>query len=558
MRLKDLGIKWKLNGGFIIPTIFIIIVGMTGIHGATRVMGELTNVSNNSLPGVMALADINVTLARIILAERSSFLAEAPEEVAWQQNRMLKLFEGVEKSIKQYDALPHSSEEAQYWNETKTAWDKWKTSHDRVMELLTQGDSVSKREAYLYSKTVVRKNALAIDPNLAKCTELSQKLAIESANRAKDSATSTRNLSIIGIIIGAFFAQFLGVILSRSILIPLKKGVTFAEALKNGDLTHKIAVDQQDELGDLANSLNGMSEKLRGILRTLVEDASKLNNSASEFSMVSEQLLENSSKMSERSNTVAAAAEEMSANMTSVSAAAEQSEANTNAVATATEEMTASVGEIAQNSDKARKVTSEAVASVDSASNQMNELGSAAQAISQVIEVIVEIAEQTKLLALNATIEAARAGEAGKGFAVVASEVKDLAKQTNDATELIRQKIEAMQHSTNRTISEIDGINQVMHSVEELIASIASAVEEQSITTQDIANNINQAAQGISSVTQNVTQTADVARDVAKDITSVNQASSEVRAASNQVSANATELARMSKSITAIVEQFKV
>jgi methyl-accepting chemotaxis protein len=131
---------------------------------------------------------------------------------------------------------------------------------------------------------------------------------------------------------------------------------------------------------------------------------------------------------------------------------------------------------------------------VQSAQSSVDELGAAAAQIDKIITVIVEIAEQTKLLALNATIEAARAGEAGKGFAVVAAEVKQLATQTNNATDDIRLKISSMQSSTNNTIGEIKHISGVITSVDEIVSSIAASVEEQSVTTRDISCTIGNVA----------------------------------------------------------------
>lgn len=163
---------------------------------------------------------------------------------------------------------------------------------------------------------------------------------------------------------------------------------------------------------------------------------------------------------------------------------------NLDMVVTASEEMSATVGEIAKNAELGRQRAANAVKSAGSAQQSVDQLGAAAAEINKIIDVIVEIAEQTKLLALNATIEAARAGEAGKGFAVVASEVKDLAKQTNDATADIRKKIEIMHMSTANTIQEITQINGVINSVDEIVSTIASAVEQQSATTIDISKNI--------------------------------------------------------------------
>ena len=285
-------------------------------------------------------------------------------------------------------------------------------------------------------------------------------------------------------------------------------------------LAREVRNDSGEIVGATELVLDITSEKETE--HAVVNTTDTLNGIVDEIADISVHLNEKSGVISERANSVAVAAEQMSTSMMAVSTAAEQSQANINSVATSTEEMTSTVGEIAQNSERARSMTENAVKSAAGATSKVNELGSAAKEISKVIETIVEIAEQTKLLALNATIEAARAGEAGKGFAVVASEVKELAKQTNSATEDIRSKIEAIQGSTESTVSEIGHINTVINEVNENVSSIATAVEEQSITTKEIAKNITQASDGISEMTSSVIQSAGVAKNVAADINSVN------------------------------------
>ena len=193
---------------------------------------------------------------------------------------------------------------------------------------------------------------------------------------------------------------------------------------------------------------------------------------------------------------------------------------------------------------------------VAGASEKVNELGAAAEEISKVIETIVEIAEQTKLLALNATIEAARAGEAGKGFAVVASEVKELAKQTNNATVDIRTKIEAIQGSTDITVSEIENISSVIKEVNEIVSSIATATEEQSITTRDIAGNIAQASDGIKDMVGNVVQAADVARNVAQNIVEVNNEIGDVKATAARLADSGSKLKDTGDELSTVVSMF--
>lgn len=344
----------------------------------------------------------------------------------------------------------------------------------------------------------------------------------------------------------------------RSITGPITKSIGFAEEMAKGDFTQSLDIDQKDEIGSLSNSLNHMATNLRNMFKELAKSVVSLSDSSSRLSLIAHQVSSNSSQTSEKSNTVAVAAEEMSANFGSVAAAAEQASNNVNMVATATEEMTATINEIARNTEKARSITTAAVTRAESASLTVDQLGKAAREIGKVTETITEISEQTNLLALNATIEAARAGDAGRGFAVVANEIKELAKQTAEATDEIKYRIEGIQDSTADTVGKIEQISTVIREINEIVTSIATAVEEQSITTQDIAANIVQAARGIQEVSQNVVESSSVADEIARAITEVNQAAVEIAGSSAQVNDNAEDLQKLAEGLQKLVEIFKV
>ena len=184
-----------------------------------------------------------------------------------------------------------------------------------------------------------------------------------------------------------------------------------------------------------------------------------------------------------------------------VSAASEEVSKTAQAVATAVDQMNASIREIAKNAAEAAKVAATAVGVADTTNSSIAKLGESSAEIGKVIKVITSIAQQTNLLALNATIEAARAGEAGKGFAVVANEVKELAKETAKATEDISQKIEAIQADTNGAVTAIREISEIINRIADIQTTIASAVEEQTATTNEMNRNVAEAASGTRDIT---------------------------------------------------------
>ncbi len=325
-----------------------------------------------------------------------------------------------------------------------------------------------------------------------------------------------------------------------------------------GDLTRRLKINTNDEIGQLGKGFNSFIEKLQGIIGGVVANSQQVEGASTNLAQVARDMSASAGESSERSNAVAAAVEEMNTNLTNVAAAMEESSTNTAMVASAAEEMHATINEIAGNAEQARVISEQAVHKAEAASAKMTELGNAAQAINKVTEAITEISEQTNLLALNATIEAARAGEAGKGFAVVANEIKELAKQTAAATLDIKQQIEGVQGTTGETIKEIKEITAVIDNVNTIVSTIASAVTEQSAVTQEIAKNIEHASQGLQEVNENVSQSSTVANVIAKDIAQVNNATIEISKSSEATRASADDLLQLARELNKLVGVFKV
>lgn len=367
--------------------------------------------------------------------------------------------------------------------------------------------------------------------------------------------------SLIAVIIGAqLLVGFLIYFSSKSITRPINDAVAGLKDIAEGegDLTMRLVVTSKDEIGEMAKWFNLFIEKLQIIIKQVSANSAHVSESSTNLSRISAELLAGADDTSQRSTNVATASEEMSTNINNVAAAMEQSATNLSMVAAASEEMSATIKEIAENAEKARGVASGAVSQSQSAHEKMNELGVAANKIGKVAETITEISEQTNLLALNATIEAARAGEAGKGFAVVANEIKELAKQTAIATLDIKAVIADVLSTTKSAETEIGQINGVMKGVNEIVATIATAVEEQAVTTQEIANNIAQASQGIQEVNENVSQSSVVSVSISQDIAEVSEASRNISKSSNDVQSNAQDLLNSAEELNTIVGKFKV
>ncbi len=352
----------------------------------------------------------------------------------------------------------------------------------------------------------------------------------------------------------------MSLVIRRMMIRPLNVIVSRVKDIAegDGDLTMRIESKSMDEIGHLADLFNTFIGNLQTMIQDIINNAGTLNTSSKELSGLSSQMSESAGQMSSRAENVFHSGEEMSSNMNSVASSMEEASTNIEMVAASAEEMNATINEIAKNTERARSITDEAVTQAKSASDRVDVLGKAADEIGEVTEAITDISEQTNLLALNATIEAARAGEAGKGFAVVAGEIKELSRQTANATQEIKQQIDGIQQSTSGTVTEIGTIVKVIIDVNEIVGTIASAVEEQSVATREIAKNVAQASQGIQDVNENVAQSSTAAQGIAKEISDVNQASGGMSDNSSQVSLNADNMLNLAEQLDKMVGQFKV
>ena len=372
-----------------------------------------------------------------------------------------------------------------------------------------------------------------------------------------------RGLIYTIVIIATIALLVIGVVIwliSNAIVAPINSVVSGLQDIAEGegDLTKRLSINTKDEVGDLARWFNVFIQKLQGIVKQLTENTHVVGQSSDELKEISANLSANADETRGRAENLASASEEMSTNLNNVAAAMEQSATNISIVAAAAEEMTATINSIVGNTEQARKVSEDAVEKTQTTSEKVAELGIAARKIGQVTETITEISEQTNLLALNATIEAARAGESGKGFAVVANEIKDLAKQTAEATLDIKNQIEDVQQATSMTVSEINQIKGVITDVNQIVATIATAVGEQSTATQEIANNINQASVGIQEVNENVGQSSVVAGEINKDISDVNMAARNISVSSSSINNSAENLTELAAKLNRIVNIFKI
>ena len=525
----------KLGLGFGVILALMVLSAVLTYSKASAIKETQTTITSMRTPTVDACKDLQRELNQTQSKGRQAILAGS-DSARWADAK--KAFDAswdeIGKIVARLDDLsPHWSLQANRDRlaEVKKQLPVLREIQETVMKKAAgdEHDAVAKAGNEYADKATVTAEAIKKPlGDLVDTITTLNKESIEEMNGQTRSMNLTMGITtFLALAVGIFVALFL----SRKISGATQAVLVQAEAIADGDLTRDdLKIQSQDELGDLTTAINKMSGSLKRMILAITENSLHVSAASEELSSTSQQITANS--------------EETSAQAKVVSNATQQVSQNLQTVATGAEEMGASIKEIAKNASEAARIATSAVRVAETTTATVSKLGESSNEIGQVIKVITSIAQQTNLLALNATIEAARAGEAGKGFAVVANEVKELAKETAKATEDISRKIEAIQSDTKAAVEAIASISEVINQVNGISSTIATAVEEQNATTNEMSRNVSEAAHGSGEITSNIAGVAQAAE-------STSRGAGDTQKAAQQLVETSAELRRL-------VDQFKI
>jgi len=591
--MKNLKLGHRLIIGFGLLVLGMGVLGGIALAGLAQLRGLGRELVEHSLSGMYHAARVRANTVGSLTLLRNLVLDEdkSQRQAILAENR--KTIEAVTEARAEYERSILSDEDRRLFRESTEAREVFSKAREKIIALVEDGKLADAGTVYseaavpafeTYRHTV---DAL-VDYNKRRGDEVGKEIVDEISSASGGIWGSLIVLTLLGLAAA--------VLIGRSVVQAVRSLLDHVGRVSQGDLDARCAYDGHDEIGQLARELDKMTEELKtgrdadkrhsaaqeqsnrelqekvdailGSVRAVAEgdltqrvpvsgsDAvgqlgegfgrliDDLHGNMSAIARNAQALASSSEQLTNSSQMMAASSEETSAQAGSVSAAAEQVSKSVQTVAASAEEMTASIKEIARNAHEAARVATSAVRVAEVTSGTISKLGDSSIEIGKVVKVITSIAEQTNLLALNATIEAARAGEAGKGFAVVANEVKELAKETAKATEDISRKIDAIQGDTTEAVKAIKDIRGIIGQVNDISTTIASAVEEQTATTNEIGRNVAQAAAGATDIARNITGVAESARNTATGAT--------------QTQAAAGALSQMAGELQHMVTQFKI
>ena len=522
----------SVNAKILITVGLVALVALSvGVVGVLKLGSVSTKAESVYIAGIRPVVAINEVLKAQIRMRADAALqvaATSAAGIASHEKDFATHEAGFTAGVATFRSVETDPELLAQFSRYEQAWSQLRAVYvDVLFPLGRTGDRVGWAKAY----------AEKAQSLVTQTTGMLEQLSTREQSDAKaeaDGSVSTANsgkrtvliLLVVGLVIGLGAALYV----ARLIVNPLRRVAVVLDRMADGDLTVQLDLTSKDELGVMARSLNRATDSMRTTLRTIDQSAGSLAAASEELSATSAQ--------------IASSAEESSAQAGVVSAAAGEVSRNVQTVASASEEMGASIREISQNANEAVTVAGQAVSVAEATNATVGKLGESSTEIGNVVKVITSIAEQTNLLALNATIEAARAGEAGKGFAVVANEVKDLAQETAKATEDISRRVEAIQADTAGAVDAIGQIGRIIGQINDYQLTIASAVEEQTATTNEMNRSVSEAATGSTEIAANISGVASAAANTTQGVAQAQQA--------------VDDLTRMSAELQTLVGRFTV
>ena len=577
--MKDIKIGIKLISSYLLIVVIAVITCTYLLSALSEVNDGTTHLYNNAVLPIINLMNTERMSQEMRVEVQNAMLATTAEARRTVQRNKESLISEMHKVYDVEEKRPMTDEEKAVVANYRKALDAYSTRFDTfIRDLDNEAMQTIPRELADLLERIIEHDQ--------KYTELKEQGA-SAINKSSDSTyNSAKKISMIILALMVAASIGVGAYMTFAITRPLNKVVEALQKGEKGDMCARADVDQKDEIGMVASSVNNFFEKIREILKGLHMNSDTLAGASEELSTISRQLSSGAEETVTQSNTVsstteqmavninamASGAEEASVNANEVAGAAEQMSVNMDTIAAAVEEMGVSISQISSNAGEAQKIANNATQKAGEATSVMNKLGTAAREIGHVTGVIKKIADKTNLLALNATIEAASAGEAGKGFAVVAGEIKELANQSAQSADDIARRIEGIQGGTSDAVDVITAVSDIIHRINASVEIITTNVSEQSRAVNEISANVAQAstgakrvasaigevAKGVNDVSCNAGEAAKGANEVSNNIVGMSQAARESAQGASQVNQSAGDLAKVAGEMKNTVNQFKV
>ncbi|KPZ10753.1 Methyl-accepting chemotaxis protein [Pseudomonas amygdali pv. ulmi] len=525
MNLRTLTIARRAGLGFTLISLLVALLGWFALVQMSTIRQSEVAVETNWLPSMRVVNDIREIMLRIRTISLRMALDTDPASIPTYRGQLDVRLGDLDKKLGILKTFVDTPEEKTLTDQFMVTMGQYRSALDRSFVLAGQGDSTGLNKLLLVDMKQI------VDGSGKQLNDLADFYVTKVDAEGKSAEAQydkSRDIVIVFVVIAALCTIGLALWLTRSIVGPLQRAVTAAEQVANGDLTHTIEVDGEDEVTRLLRALAMMQVNLREAMRHIGSSATQLASAATELNSVTEDsyrgLNQQNAEIDQAAtaiNEMTSAVEEVARNAVSTSDASTQSSTSALAGQTRVIETVQSIQTLTDN--------------VQATSTLVQNLANQSQDIGKVLDVIRSIAEQTNLLALNAAIEAARAGESGRGFAVVADEVRALAHRTQQSTLEIDSMVNAMRSGSAQAL---DSMNTSRDRADSTLALAKGAGESLS----EITSSINQISERNLVIASAAEEQAQVSREVDRNIVNIRDLSMQSTQGANQISASSHEL----------------
>ena len=539
--LRNMNIAPRAALGFALVALLVFVLGLFALYEIRQMRAASSEVDDNWLPSVVAVADVNQSFLQIRANTLRLLVNRDPESLRNGNARLTELRGQLDASLAKYEKMLTTEDERQTYGRLKNELDNYFKFNREIIRLSDMG---LVNDAIGITNSDLNRHASEASAALNQLIAINAREAARAVEVSDDAYSEAFNGVILAMVLAAVITVVLALGLTRSIVAPLNQAVKVAEVVASGDLTQNIQVDGTDEPARLLHALKSMQQSLRDTLQRIADSSNQLASASEELSAVTEDATRGLHQQNQEIEQAATAVNEMTTAVDEVAR---------NAVSTSEASR-----QTDQTARQGREQVMRAVQSINSlagdvtaTAGQVEQLATNVRDISKVLDVIRAIAEQTNLLALNAAIEAARAGDAGRGFAVVADEVRALAHRTQQSTEEIEQMISGIQSGTEQAVGAMQNSNAQAHSTLEVAQAAGQALEQ---ITEAITQ-INERNLLIASASE---EQAQVAREVDRNLVNIRDLSMQTSAGANQTSAASQELSRLAIDLNSLIARFRV
>ncbi|KAA0549996.1 methyl-accepting chemotaxis protein [Bacillus sp. BGMRC 2118] len=564
-----LNIRTKLLSGFMLVLMLMLAVSAVSFLKMNG-MGEKTNeIDGNWMPSVTLLGNLNGDVSDIQRLLLKYVLEQDQEEMNKLSSEIEETDQNIRKTIAEYEPLITGDEEKELFTAFVTNYDAYTQNFTSIlnygrMNNFEKANEVQKEANPKWEEANTKINELIIFNQNGAKKATDESVAINKSGIAMISA-----LSIVALLLGVAIALIISHIISKPLIMMSK----VAEQIGNGDLTaDEINVKNKDEIGDLAKTINTMTQNLRTLIEQVGLTAEQVAASSEELTASSEQTTHATEQVAVTMQEVTAGVDKQVKSVEETKTTIQELSIGINQISTNANQVSTTASTASEKAAEGGEVIKTAVKQMNSISSTVNGLGDVVKGLGEqskeignILSVITGIAEQTNLLALNAAIEAARAGEHGRGFAVVADEVRKLAEQSASSAGQISELIASIQSETNKAVISMESATKEVQDGIEVVNTagmsfnlINDSIHEVNSQIQEVSSSVEQMAAGTEQMVQSMSLISEVAAESAAGTQEVAAATEEQLASMEEISSSANSLSKMAENLQELISKFKV